>query len=368
MQCSIAQNSVHSLQKRCLQILSPDVTKHEPPTRRAGKAEKVEPVPVAEKKEKNKTVKTGPITKVAGASTVSERPPTRRIQRPTSIRRPKLIGKSVEGAAVQAMAASRARASANRGSSPFQKASKGSKSMEVAAADRKAATSAASHVTRIEAKDCEQQLTVLDQNPRQAAAELSKLVKHYIAAMSRTAASPFHHSRIVQTMTDKYWLSDPERPIGPAARNFLLTRSVHMWSRACEPFGFPDCMMKDISGYFAQWLKMSNAEYNLLQLDAPSRSPSELSPSSTLIVELKRIYHRKLCVVLKTTLKFKSDNKEPTLRCDAWMILLSRVGDDVRRPNTRRHARKTVQTYEREATLIDKKVCSFGVSAMSALS
>jgi hypothetical protein len=37
--------------------------------------------------------------------------PPRKIRRPTFIRRPKLIGKSVEGAAMQAMAASRARAS-----------------------------------------------------------------------------------------------------------------------------------------------------------------------------------------------------------------------------------------------------------------
>lgn len=45
-----------------------------------------------------------------GTNDEEQSAPTRRIRRPTSIRRPKLIGKSVEGSAIQAVAASRNRA------------------------------------------------------------------------------------------------------------------------------------------------------------------------------------------------------------------------------------------------------------------
>lgn len=363
VQRSIAHNSVHSLQKRCLQILSPPVTKHEPPSSRSAitRTEKSEPKTIVEDKEKSKAAITGVVSKPDTDSARLGKPPSRRIQRPTSIRRPKLIGKSVDGAAVQAMAASRARASATRGSSPFQKASKAAKSKEVIAVDRKAEKNLASPATKTGLQEDGQHPAELNQDQNALAAELSLLVKNYIATMPLRAASPFHHSRIVQALIDRTWLMNPERPLGPAAREFLLTRSLHLWSSACEPFGYPDRMMKDISGYFAQWLKMSSAEFNLLQLDAPSHHPSELSPSSTLIVELKRIHNRKLCVVLKTSLKFKSGNKNPVLRCDAWMVLLSRVGEGAR-PRTQRHTRKSVHRFEREATLIDKKVCTFAVS------
>ena len=117
-----------------------EVTKHEPPSSRSGRVEKPESAPSVSKKEKSK-----PHCKHEACCRNRlgpRKPPTRRIQRPTSIRRPKLIGKSVEGAAAQAMAASRARASANRGSSPFQKAAKtSSKTKEDVGSDLEAAAS-----------------------------------------------------------------------------------------------------------------------------------------------------------------------------------------------------------------------------------
>lgn len=289
----------------------------------------------------------------------SGKPPSRRIQRPTSIRRPKLIGKSVEGAAMQAMAASRARASATRGSSPF----KAVPSQEVRTGDPGSRASSDTSVTRVDSRDERQQLDAQSSQGQGAPAELSLLLKRYLAAASVSAASPFHHSRITQVLLDKHWLPAPERPLNPSVRDFFLTRSVHLWSSACIPFGFPERMLPDVSGYFAQWLKMSNSEFHLLQLDAPSQSASELSPSSTIIVELKRIRHRKLCVVLRTSLKYnEAGTKEPTLRCDAWMVMLTRVGESVKPTSAKRKPRSTVDRIEREATLVDKKVSGFAVT------
>jgi len=366
-QRSVAYDSVFSLQKRCLQILSPPVTKHEPPTSGSAKVEKAKATAgIEKKKEKSKLVRGGSVSKqqpiTINAS--SGKPPSRRIQRPTSIRRPTLIGKSVEGAAMQAMAASRARASVTRGSSPFQKNAKVAPKKEVHTGDHRAKASAASSIAKVESIDEGQQIdTQSTQSQGALTAEASRMLKAYKATMSLTSASSFHHSRIVQALVDRYWIAKPEQPLSPSVRDFLLTRSVRLWSTSCVLFGFPDRMMNNVSTYFAQWLKVCNPEFSLLQLDAPSQSASILSTSSTVMVELKRINHRKLCVVLRTSLKYKSETKEPTLRCDAWMLLTC-VGEDVAPspPRRRLRNRKPVKSFEREATLVDKKVCGFAVS------
>ena len=62
-----------------------------------------------------------------GEQTTKKEEPIRKIRRPTSIRRPKLIGKSVGGGALQAVAASRARASAPPRHGPTSVAARGHK-------------------------------------------------------------------------------------------------------------------------------------------------------------------------------------------------------------------------------------------------
>ena len=359
LQCNVAHSSVHSLQKRCLRILSPPVTKHDPPDSR--KAVKLEAAESNEKKEQSKNMRGGPVAKTAADSARPEKPPSRRIQRPTSIRRPKLIGKSVEGAAMQAMAASRhrARSVATRGASPFQKTSKS----EALAEGPGAKIIVASSTKRDESRDEGQQVDAqLSQDQGALVPELAFLLKGYAATLSLTSPSPFHHSWIIEALLNMYWPAKPAKGAVPSSLcGFLITRSVHLWSSACVPFGFPDRMMENVSGYFAQWLSMSNPEFNLLQLDALSQRATMVSPSSTVMVELKRVNGRNLCVVLRTSLRSKSGHKEPAMHCEAWMLMLADE-DEVTPTPAKRKRRKGVDTRERESTLVDKKNCGFAVS------
>ena len=341
-----AYNSVHSLQKRCLQVLSPPVTKHEPTSKRSTGTDKPKATTRrAQNEGKGKPVRGDSVAKQeqVANSAPSGKPPSRRIQRPTSIRRPKLIGKSVEGAAVQAMAASRARASVTRGSSPFQKSSKSVPQTRDITIETGSKAHNTSSIARATARDDKQQPSIeLSQNERMLAAELSILLKGYKEAMPLLSASPFHVSLVVQSLIDKFWVAKPERPLSRPVQEFLLTRSVHLWSSSCIPYGFPDRMMHDMSSYFVQWLKMSRPEeFNVLQLDTPSRFVSILSTSATIMVELKQIHHRRLCVVLRISLKCNPENEKPALCCDAWMLLLDRVDEEVK-PATppRRNAQK----------------------------
>eukprot|EP00537_Pseudo-nitzschia_pungens_P011808 CAMPEP_0172397336 /NCGR_PEP_ID=MMETSP1061-20121228/29932_1 /TAXON_ID=37318 /ORGANISM="Pseudo-nitzschia pungens, Strain cf. pungens" /LENGTH=122 /DNA_ID=CAMNT_0013129459 /DNA_START=231 /DNA_END=595 /DNA_ORIENTATION=- len=98
----------HLLQRRSLKLLSPGFveTAHRKRTLQPTQTSENPPSKVKENNTKIEIPQNGPAGPTNG--------PTRRIRRPTMIRRPKLIGKSVEGAAMQAMAASRKRASTNQ--------------------------------------------------------------------------------------------------------------------------------------------------------------------------------------------------------------------------------------------------------------
>lgn len=340
-------------------MLAPPVTKHDPPASR-----KMEKSDIAASKDERKGDKFSKVGETAASSGAegSGRLSSRRTKLPASIRRPKLIGKSVEGSAVQAMAASRARASAMRGNSPFQKSNKAAPSKDAVAAPvpTSQVNSSSSTSDGYSTMDRKQ---LGGQSNQDQSIEVPASLKRYAATMSLTSVSPFQHTRVIQSIVDRHWRMNPERPLSLATREFLLTRSTHLWSDACAAFGFPERMMNNLSGYFAQWLNMSTPDFRLLQLDAPTPADSPLSPSSTIIVELKIVKQRKLCVVLRTSLRYAVGRTEPKLRCDAWMLmLLNRGTGDVAPVRAKKKRRKPVHRIERHATLFDKKICTFAVS------
>ncbi len=112
-QLAAAGRSIYERQLRCLKIMCPPPsTVRGKPIESLGKVNESgqllkqtmsKPAPKLEKEEQQDA-----------SEAEDEMPAMRKVQRPSAIRRPKLIGKSVDGAAMQAVAASRARASSNR--------------------------------------------------------------------------------------------------------------------------------------------------------------------------------------------------------------------------------------------------------------
>ena len=359
---------MHLLQRRSLQALAPPATKQsQPATRAKEKCERRSSVKKVEKEQHLTEKEPVPKTRPIDETDQPVKTPTRRIQRPTLIRRPKLVGKSVEGAAVQAMAASRARASANRfnpvGSSPLQKTTqKTAPSRTTRPGDRVAHRSASSSSPTV-ANSVETDNHAPEKPSNREAASVpafSLILKEYATMMSTTLASPLQQSRMIQTLINKWWFDNPERPVHPVIRDFLLSRSVFMWSNSFELLGFPDRMAKYVSGYFAQWLKMTNPEFDILHLDTPSRDDSLVSPASTIVVELKRFNDLKLCIALQISLIYQTGDRSPMLRCKAWMIMLP--SNDIKEKPAKKTRRKSLNSFEREAALMDKKTCRFEVS------
>ena len=368
---NVVDKSLHSLQQRCLQTLSPLPTKqNQPGSYRQEKSEgwRRQPIQIADKEQRLAGGDGLPLAKRRQTEDQPAKTPSRRIQRPTSIRRPQLVGKSVEGAAMQAMAASRARASATRfnpvGSSPLQKPTARNKttaSKVLHTTDRASQEAATLPRTGAESTDDDQQTEARsDQKQVSSVDALSVLRKEYVAASPGRSTSPFHRSPMIEAMINKWWFGELDHSVHHLIKDFLLSRSVYMWSNAFELFLFPDRMKNDVSGYFAQWLKMSNPAYNLLELDAPTRARTLVSPASTILVELKRFRQRKLCVALRMSLKHQPGQKRPILRCEAWMMMLFRNPKEIKPEKSIR--RKTVSAFEREAALMDKKIGGFQVS------
>jgi hypothetical protein len=364
---NVLDKSVHSQQQRCLQTLSPTLTKRNlPGISQQTKLEEIKKPPKQITDVEQRSVE-GDMVPPAKPPLHKEQPArisSRRIQRPTLIRRPKLVGKSVEGAAMQAMAASRARASSSRfnptGSSPIQKPGRNkAEASKVAHATDQESEEAAS-VSGTEsgsAGDDKQADSTSDTKQVSSVAFLSVLRKEYASAAS--GRSPFHHSQLIEAMVNKWWFEELARPVHSLIRDFLLSRSVRMWSSACELLLFPERMVDDVSGYFAQWLKMSNPDYTLLHLGAPSLARTLVSPASTILAELKRFGQRRLCVVLQTSLKNQPGQKRPILRCEAWMVMLSKDSKAEKRIR-----KKSVCAFEREASLMDKKIAGFQVTSL----
>lgn len=97
-----SRHGVSLLQNRCLQALAPSSEVHEKNYKDA--------------RIRNEKELSSPTSLLSSEKPAEDRRPIRqsKIRRPVTIRRPKLIGKSVEGSAMQAVAASRRRASSNQ--------------------------------------------------------------------------------------------------------------------------------------------------------------------------------------------------------------------------------------------------------------
>lgn len=351
---------MHSVQRQCLRILAPAIKSHERPGGRGQDRSDLSKIrPAMSSDEKDRQQKREPLTKSIGDMSQSKKAATRDSQLP-QIRRPKLVGKSVEGAAMQAMAASRARASSTRFASLGSPLPKGGR--DKASASRALAIDRGPRETAKSLEEDKRAESQSDQKQESSVAALSVAVTEYFATISEKLPSAFHQAWMVQALISRRWL---DRPVNFLIRDFLLSRAVPVWGTALEIFSYPDRMLKDVGGYLAQWLQMSDPRFELIQLDAPSQAPALVSPTSILVVELKRIRRQTLCVALRTSVKLDAGPRHPSLCCEAWMMVLTPDGT-VRTRRKRKVRRKIIRTLEREATLMDKKIGGFEVSSTLA--
>ncbi|CAB9512295.1 seizure threshold 2 [Seminavis robusta] len=316
-----ASVSTDSLQQRALRSLAP-------PSEGMGKKVSNEADNYSVKSERTSTTSSShPSENQSGGPSTGNGSYKPRISRPTFIRRPKLIGKSVEGAAMQAVAASRARASnkqrfpsrgaaATTASSQPQRPPDGRASVQSATAtsQRKAQTNQAALVNRTQASAQSDEFFA-------AARKRFALLLAGSSATMRVWSSQHWHS--VQRLTKLWWPSRANTMIPRSVGEFILSQVPRTWSDAREVPHVPTTLLNSFAISLAQTIRMWNP--GVLLVPVPSQDMGKLN-SVLLMGEMKAVSSCRCLVIFKFSVsKFGGKGRQRNvLRGQGWTVTLPR--------------------------------------------
>jgi hypothetical protein len=283
-----------------------------------------------------------------------DRGPKPRISRPTFIRRPKLIGKSVEGAAMQAVAASRARASNKQRFARGGTASVASTSQKSQRDDDGSVTTRTSTAKNEEKASAERvALMQKRQTLAQADESLTAAKRRFDAQLSRNSnfmrQRSSQHWFAVQNLTSLWWPSNDKGTIPRSVCEFILSRSPRVWSFAREIPNVPVRLLNTFALSLAQAIRMWHPDIALLPV--PSREVAK-DNAVLLMGEMKGVRSCRCLVIFKISLhRFEGKGRQRHIvRNQAWVATLQRH---------QKTGRKTVLSMdlglsERDATALDK--------------
>lgn len=257
----------------------------------------------------------GPTEKKANSG------PARRIRRPTSIRRPKLIGKSFEGAAVHAVAASRARASNRFRAQPPLVAKIPSRHL---ARTPRQASIPESWETEDRSGDEQSEEATIESS------QVSLLQSEYAGKTGKAWAGLFKQSPATMSFIMKHWFS--KSTIYPS-RLYLLSLSQRLWNDVAVVQSMTwKVAGKDFVLSFSSYLK------NQLQVLGPTiaTEPDATSSSGFIISKLKRLGSITFLLIVRVALHKRGRFRE--INCDTWMTQFALDSNSVplkRSPNTK---------------------------------
>eukprot|EP00977_Amphora_coffeiformis_P001908 scaffold362_cov176-Amphora_coffeaeformis.AAC.34 len=239
---------------------------------------------------------------------------SRRVVRPVSIRRPKLVGKSVDGSAAHAVAASRARAAfkGSYGNNPQPSGPKGNASV--------ASTNTRAAIGPRKARDGRDDIRRSTTQEKR----ISKVVKEFRARLVgdlSTARRHTLHQQVTRSFIDALWPHKPESPPIPAAGAFLISQTKFDAVTTVELLPFPSEMFETLTVLFADHLKDSISG---LRIVATSKQDSSLPPTVFLGGKPHRMKGLKCLPVLQIDMVRDRVSRRLLLRCSTWTVTLQR--------------------------------------------
>lgn len=255
------------------------------------------------------------------------RGPSRRITRPLAIRRPKLIGKSVEGGAMRAVAASRARASSNifkggatgggvppRKGLPYEKRAPARKNSSKLQGNDSLPQSLV--------RDRQESDTQFDKELEQARRNFDSAIKagNKVALRRHTV-----HSNTIQSMTKILLPLKSNQSTSYSVANFLLSHASLAWRDLSQPFLLPEKLLSLFPSSFGQTLAAWTPGLRLLPLNGPGTVSSRDS-SVLLVSEARNVFLCKCLCVVKLSLMplIDGDQIKFVVGCDGWVLTLPR--------------------------------------------
>eukprot|EP00934_Nitzschia_sp_Nitz4_P004171 Nitzschia sp. Nitz4//scaffold20_size174350//160042//170970//NITZ4_002134-RA/size174350-augustus-gene-0.39-mRNA-1//1//CDS//3329541905//4161//frame0 len=282
---------------------------------------------------------------------------TRRIRRPTVMRRPKLVGKSVEGAAMQAVAASRKRASSNQ----FKNigATAGSRRTGGVTGSRDAPRSAATKAglgPGSSASESRRELTMTkhaeskthDQNYQWVRNDFSMMVRFRYWKLRRMSARSIDAA---MSLTNLWWPRKVTETIPASVADFITSKSPLTWSDECVLPTSPSTLGDFFLSMFARWITTFTPGLQVVHTSPPTSHGSSIF----LVSDVKNVHSSKcFCVVRISKVDWDIAGKQMSaMTCRGWGVYLPRRKQKCKLKRAESRV-MTAHIKERDATGLDK--------------
>ena len=229
--------------------------------------------------------------------------PQRRIQRPTSIRRPKLVGKSVEGGAMQAMAASRAKARANT-----------------------KAPTRSSH-----AENPQHDMTVPPvvapimgfKGSHEEEVESDRFRRKFEKSMGPPWGPRFTMTRSSFETLQEYWFRSAQTIIGKSTRDAVLLQTKPVWNEIASVLPVARTLSKDLSSEMTFEIQTMMESVGACRVVPTSpNSPGDSDRSVFLMTALRKSPMTTFLVFRISTCRARGKGMKLTMQCDVWIMKL----------------------------------------------
>jgi hypothetical protein len=300
---NVARSSVDTLQRNSLRILAPRSTK-EQSAKQPGKMSKInnrgEQINIASSSQPR-----APDVHIGDSQSV----PRRRISRPTSIRKPKLIGKSVEGSALHAVAASRARASSNL--------FKGTPSGNTTNTQKQPAQTRKGQVARL--KGGTPSVTIQPTRASNFVDPQEASIQRHYSSLANSGHTRAHteQARTTKAANAAVWPLALNKDVSFASAWSLLQENSCGLTLVSEMLPFPSALLPSFIISFAQVTISSAHDYMVMPLQNKGNSSDRTIISSKVrsVMSAKCMCVSKLSVLSSTC---------PTVTAESFVLLLPR--------------------------------------------
>ncbi len=255
--------------------------------------------------------------------------PARRIRRPAMIRRPKLVGKSFDGAAMQAVAASRKRASTNQfkkvastvptrrpsALTPLKEGGRGSitkaSPIQHDASSKRFGRRPTSSRRQKDRESEDDELTLIKGDFCMACNQKYWELKRQSSLQRESTL----------LLSNLWWPRQQDHIIPISIATFIVSKSPMAWSDACRFPPFPNGIVNGLVPIFARWITTFAPGVQLLSTKSSSLQPQ--SDAIFLASNIKNVRGRKCLVVIKLS-KIYEKKSLPMVRCQGWVSVLPR--------------------------------------------
>jgi hypothetical protein len=297
-------------------------------------------------------------------------PTTRRIRRPTTIRRPKLIGKSVEGAAMQAVAASRKRASSNQFKNiPSQVIKPGGRGVTLR--DPSKIAQGRPNAPARTASGLQKNLAVTNIKTSDDNKE-SRVLKDFLDLCGSKQLQLRRLGSLQQIarlhLMNVWWPRSPSHNIPTSILDFFMAVAPKGWQDICSMPRLPGQVTSTFTPTFASWIVGLTPGLVLVRTEEPQGVRNGTRPSPVyLCSSIRNVRGTKCCAIVRISVGPTQVSRRSTLtlRAEGWILNLPRRSASVQRrlPDSNH---ESAMLLSRDSAGMDKLMTEVHVSCSSA--